>query len=49
MKRRFSVYSHFEDRSFDFEAVLDLDFAGWFVAIQNNIEVIAIHFFDCSF
>lgn len=39
MKRRFTVYSRNEDRSFLFETILDVDFSGWFYAIQNNIEV----------
>lgn len=39
MKRRFTVYSRNEDRSFLFETILDVDFSEWFYAIQNNIEV----------
>lgn len=33
------MYSPLEDRSFLFESVLDVDFAEWFYAIRNNIEV----------
>ena len=48
IKRRFTVYSHLEDRSFLFESVLDVDFAEWFYAISNNIEVRLDGFVHCS-
>ena len=43
IKRRFCIYSEVENREYFFEAILDLDFIEWFVAIQTNIDV-NLHF-----
>lgn len=39
IKRRFYLYSENEDRSFEFESILDTDHTDWFYAIEANINV----------
>ena len=44
IKRRFYLYSENEDRSFEFESILDTDHADWFYAIEANINVLTRFF-----